>query len=629
MCGIAGLLSVDQQASPDVETVGRMCDAMVHRGPDDHGLRRAGPCVLGHRRLSIIDLRPEGAQPMTNEDDTISVVVNGEIYNFIELRNDLEERGHHFKSRSDSEVVLHLYEEYGVDFVDHLRGMFALALWDEPRRRLVLARDRFGKKPLFYYPGRHDLVFASELGGLVASGRFEKRPDLDAIDAFITLQYVPSPMTAFEGVKKLPAGHRLVCENGVIHEPEPYYTLRFDEPRVGGSIEDLTRELREIVEESVRIRMVSDVPLGAFLSGGIDSSLIVALMAQHSSQPVKTFSVGFTSKDKSELPYAKMVADRYGTEHHEMIVEPDMTSVVPEMVRHYGEPFADTSALPTWYLCEYTRSGVTVALSGDGGDEAFAGYRRYKHCRTARNIRRLPWPLPQLLAGMLTHVPTPQAQEVRDYGERIMQPEHIRFLGLTAPIPHKDRMTIYSPAMRERFAEDHVAAEFRRLFQASRAQDVVNRLLDVDIQTYLTDNILTKVDIASMAHSLEVRCPLIDQDLMDFAASLPGSMKLRGLTSKFLLREISKDLLPAPILTRSKQGFGLPIERWMREDLAPLSRDVLLDQRARERGILDPVAVEDMLARQQRGEPRGFQIWTMMILELWYRECLEGGAGTL
>ncbi len=629
MCGIAGLLSVDQQASPDVETVGRMCDAMVHRGPDDHGLRRAGPCVLGHRRLSIIDLRPEGAQPMTNEDDTISVVVNGEIYNFIELRNDLEERGHHFKSRSDSEVVLHLYEEYGVDFVDQLRGMFALALWDEPRRRLVLARDRFGKKPLFYYPGRQELVFASELGGLVASGRFEKRPDLDAIDAFITLQYVPSPMTAFEGVKKLPAGHRLVCENGVIHEPEPYYTLRFDEPRVGGSIEDLTRELREIVEESVRIRMVSDVPLGAFLSGGIDSSLIVALMAQHSSQPVKTFSVGFTSKDKSELPYAKMVAERYGTEHHEMIVEPDMTSVIPDMVRHYGEPFADTSALPTWYLCEYTRSGVTVALSGDGGDEAFAGYRRYKHCRTARNIRRLPWPLPQLLAGMLTHVPTPQAQEVRDYGERIMQPEHIRFLGLTAPIPHKDRMTIYSPAMRERFAEDHVAAEFRRLFQASRAQDVVNRLLDVDIQTYLTDNILTKVDIASMAHSLEVRCPLIDQELMDFAASLPGSMKLRGLTSKFLLREISKELLPAPILTRSKQGFGLPIERWMREDLAPLSRDVLLDQRARERGILDPVAVEDMLARQQRGEPRGFQIWTMMILELWYRECLEGGAGTL
>ena len=626
VCGIAGLLALDQQAPPDAEAVRRMCEAMVHRGPDDHGLRTDGPCVLGHRRLSIIDLRPEGAQPMTNEDDTIAVVVNGEIYNFIELRKELERRGHRFKSRSDSEVVLHLYEEHGIDFVDHLRGMFAIGLWDGPRKRLVLVRDRFGKKPLFYHAGPRGLVFASELGGLAASGYFEKRPDLDAIDAFICLQYVPAPMTAFQGVKKLRAGHRLVCEGGVVHEPEPYYTLRFDRPREVSHVQELTHELRQIVEDAVRVRLVSDVPLGAFLSGGIDSSLVVALMAGQSSQPVKTFSVGFTSKDKSELPYAKLVADRYGTDHHEMVVEPDMTAVVPELVRHYGEPFADTSALPTWYLCEYTRTGVTVALSGDGGDEAFAGYWRYKHSRTARNIRRLPWPIPQLLAGALTHLPTPQAQEVRDYGERIMQPEYLRFLGLTAPIPHKDRMAIYSPAMRERFARDQVAIAFDRLFQDSRAQDAVNRLLDVDIQTYLTDNILTKVDIASMAHSLEVRCPLIDQELMDFAASLPGSMKLRGLTTKFLLRRMSQELLPRPILTRSKQGFGLPIDRWMREDLAPLSRDVLLDQSARERGILDPVAVENMLARHQRGEPRGFQLWTLMILELWYRECLEGQA---
>lgn len=622
MCGIAGLLAIDQQAVPEADAVRRMCDAMVHRGPDDHGLRTDGPCVLGHRRLSIIDLRPEAAQPMTNEDDTVSVVVNGEIYNFVELTKDLEQRGHRFKSRSDSEVALHLYEEHGVDFLDHLRGMFALALWDRPRRRLVLARDRVGKKPLFYHAGPRDLVFASELGGLVASKHFEKRPDLDAIDAFMCLQYVPAPMTAFENVKKLPAGHRLICEDGVIHEPEPYYTLRFDQPRTG-EVQDLTQELREVLDDAVRVRMVSDVPLGAFLSGGIDSSLIVALMAGHSAQPVKTFSVGFASKDHSELPYAKLVAERYGTDHHEMIVEPDMSSVVPEFVRHYGEPFADTSALPTWYLCQYTRTGVTVALSGDGGDEAFAGYRRYKHSRTARAIRRLPWPLPQLLAGALTHLPTPQAREVRDYGERIMQPEYVRFLGLAAAVPHKDRMAIYSRAMRERFAQDQVAIEFERLFQASRAHDPVNRLLDVDIQTYLTDNILTKVDIASMAHSLEVRCPLLDQELMDFAASLPGSMKLRGRTTKFLLRRVAKELLPRRILTRSKQGFGLPIDRWMREDLAPLSRDVLLDKRARERGILDPTAVEDMLARHQHGEPRGFQIWTMMILELWYRECLE------
>jgi asparagine synthase (glutamine-hydrolysing) len=616
------LLATDPQAAPDAEAVRRMCDAMVHRGPDDHGLRADGPCVLGHRRLSIIDLRPEGAQPMTNEDDTIAIVVNGEIYNFQELRHELEQRGHRFKSLSDSEVVLHLYEEHGVDFLDHLRGMFALALWDGPRRRLVLARDRFGQKPLFYHAGPKGFVFASELGGLVASRVFEKRADLDAIDAFISLQYVPAPMTAYAGVKKLPAGHRLVIENGVIHEPEPYFTLRFDKPREG-SVQGLTQELADMLEEAVRIRMVSDVPLGAFLSGGIDSSLIVALMARQSSQPVKTFSVGFTSKDHSELPYAKLVAERYGTDHHEMIVEPDMSSIIPKMVRHYGEPFADSSALPTWYLCEYTRTGVTVALSGDAGDEAFGGYRRYMHSRTARAIRQMPWPLPQMAAGLLTNLPTPQAQEVRDYGERIMQPEYIRFLGLTAPIPHKDRMALYTDAMRERFAEDQMAIEFRRLFEASRATDAVNRVIDVDIKTYLSDNIFTKVDIASMAHSLEVRCPLIDQEVMQFAASLPGSMKIRRMTTKYLLRQVAESLLPKKILTRPKQGFGLPIDRWMKEDLAPLSREVLLDRSARERGILDPGAIESLLEKQQRGEPRGFQIWSLMILELWHRECLE------
>lgn len=599
-----------------------MCDAMVHRGPDDHGLRTQGACVLGHRRLSIIDLRPEAAQPMTNETDDIAVVVNGEIYNFLELRAQLEKRGHRFKSRSDSEVVLHLYEEHGVDFVEHLRGMFAIGLWDGPRRRLVLARDRFGQKPLFYHVKSDKLLFASELGALASSRAFEKRANLRAIDAFVSLQYVPAPMTAFEGACKLPAGHRLICDDGRVGEPEPYFALEFGRPRSGSS-QALTEELRAVIDEAVRVRLMSDVPLGAFLSGGIDSSLIVALMAKHSSQPVKTFSVGFTSKDRNELPFAKLVADRYGTDHHEMIVEPDMTSVVPELVRHYGEPFADSSALPTWYLCQYTRSGVTVALSGDAGDEAFAGYWRYLHARTARALRRMPWPIPQTIARLLTRLPTLRAKEVRDYGERLLQPEHARFAGLTTPIPHKDRMALYSPDMRERFAEDQVSLAFRRLFAGSSARDAVNRVIDVDIKTYLADNILTKVDIASMAHSLEVRSPLIDHHVMQFAASLPGAFKIRGLTTKWLLRQVAADLLPKSILTRPKQGFGLPIDRWMREDLATLSRDVLLDQKARERGIFDPVAIEQLLARHQRGEPRGFQIWSLVMLELWYRECLE------
>ena len=622
MCGIAGMLAADLKAAPDTEAVQRMCDAMVHRGPDDHGLRVDGPCALGHRRLSIIDLRPEAAQPMTNEDGAIAVVVNGEIYNFQELRKDLESKGHTFKSKSDSEVVLHLYEERGVSFLDDLRGMFALALWDGKRRRLVLARDRFGKKPLFYHLGRQGLVFASELGALLASGHFEARPDIDAIDSFLSLQYVPSPSTAFEGVRKLPAGSRLVCEAGIIHEPERYFELTFAKPRTG-TLAELTEELRAQIDDAVRVRLVSDVPLGAFLSGGVDSSLIVAFMAMHSSQPVKTFSVGFTSKDHSELPYAKLVAEQYGTDHHEMVVQPDMASVIPEFVRHYGEPFGDSSALPTWYLCQYTRTGVTVALSGDGGDEAFAGYRRYSHARTARRIRRLPAPLPSLIAGAMGRIPIPAAQQVRDYGRRLMEPEHIRFLGLAAHIPHEDRLAIYGPAMRERFAEDPVAERFEELLAQSTTPDSVNRLLELDINTYLTDDILTKVDIASMAHSLEVRCPLVDQELMMFAASLPGSVKLRGLTGKLILREVAKEFLPDKILNRPKQGFGLPVDRWMREDLAPMSRDVLLDQTARERGIFEPKAIEALLARHRRGEPRGDQIWALMILELWYRRFID------
>jgi asparagine synthase (glutamine-hydrolysing) len=622
MCGIAGMLAADLEGVPDVHAVKRMCDAMIHRGPDDHGALADGPCALGHRRLSIIDLRPEAAQPMTNEDGSIAVAVNGEVYNFRELRRDLESKGHRFKSRSDSEVILHLYEEEGVDFVERLRGMFALALWDGPRHRLVLARDRFGKKPLFYHVGPKGLLFASELAALMESGHVERRPDMDAIDAFLCLQYVPFPYTAFEGVRKLPPGSRLVCEPGRRGTPERYFRLRFDQTRAG-SWAELAEALRAQIEDAVRVRLVSDVPLGAFLSGGLDSSLIVAMMALQSSEPVKTFSVGFTSKDFSELPYAKMVAERYETDHHELVVEPSMAAVIPEFVRHYGEPFADTSALPTWYLCQYTRTGVTVALSGDGGDEAFGGYRRYVHAQTARILRGLPGPIPPLLAKMIGSIPISAAQQVRDYGRRLMQPEHARFLGLAAHIPQEDRMTLYSAGMRERYASDRVAQRFGDLYDESTAFDPVNRLLDLDIQTYLPDDNLTKVDIASMAHSLEVRCPLVDQEVMKLAASLPGEMKLRGLKTKRILREVAKPLLPEAILTRRKQGFGLPVDRWMREELEPLSRDVLLDQTAKDRGIFEPMAVQTLLRQHQRGEPRGDQIWALMILELWYRTFID------
>jgi asparagine synthase (glutamine-hydrolysing) len=623
MCGISGFLSIDSVNPAQVEAVERISRQMSHRGPDERGLRVDGPMVLGHRRLSIIDLSPEAAQPMSNEDDSILLVINGEIYNFAELRKDLESRGHLFRTNSDSEVAIHLYEERGVDFLDELRGMFALALWDANTKRLVLARDRFGQKPIFYHVGPQGLVFASELQALVASEMFPREPEFDAIDAYLALQYVPSPLSAYRNVFKLPPGHRMVCGPGDFPDPEPYFQLRFDQVD-GRSQADLISELRSRLEEAVRIRLVSDVPLGAFLSGGIDSSLIVALMARASNLPVKTFSIGFPSKDHSELGYARQVAEFYQTEHHEMIVDPDMVSVVPDLVEHYGEPYGDTSAVPTWYLSKFTRQSVTVALSGDAGDEAFAGYNRYRYAKIARLLRSLPGRIPNLLAETLGRIPIPALQPVRDFGRRLMQPEVVRYLGLVAHFPWDDRKKLYSDSMAEKFNRDFVAENFSAILDASTAQDAVGRLLDLDIHTYLPDDILVKVDIASMAHSLEARCPLLDHHLMSFVASVSSNLKMRGFSSKYLLRQAVRDILPPVILKRRKQGFALPIDRWMRQDLAAMAHDVLLDSKAKQRGLFKPAAIEKLLNDHKRGESRGLQIWNLLMLEQWFRKFIDG-----
>lgn len=590
MCGIAGILTSGYDRVADGEAVRQMCAFMVHRGPDDAGLFTDGPVALGHRRLSIIDLRPEAAQPMTNEDGSIALIINGEIYNFQHLRSELEAADHQFRSRADSEVVLHLYEEFGLDFVDQLRGMFALALWDSRKKRLILARDRFGKKPLFYYPGARGLIFASEIQALARADLIPREPDLEAIDSYLALQYVPAPLTIYQGVRKLPPGHLMVCSPGKDVKPEPYFKLRFDRSD-DRPISVLSAELRERIEESVRIRMVADVPIGAFLSGGIDSSLVVACMARASTQRVQTFSIGFPHGGHSELAWAREVAKRYRTEHHELVVEPDMVSIVQDLALHYGEPYGDTSAIPTWYLSRFTRQSVTVALSGDAGDEAFAGYKRYRFARISRLLRRLPWPIPQLVAAFFGRIPVPQLQPTRDFGRRLMQPEVIRYLGMFGQFSHDERREIYLPDLKRRFSSDRVAAGFQQILDSSTATDAVGRLLDLDIQTYLPDDILVKVDIAAMAHSLEVRCPLLDHELMSFAASVPSNKKLRGFSSKAVLRAAVTGLVPESILNRPKQGFGLPIDRWMREDLAPMARDILLDQTATNRGLFDPLAI--------------------------------------
>ena len=619
MCGIAGFLaaqSLDETALR--EPVTRMCEQLLHRGPDMHGFVVDGPVCLGHQRLSIIDLSPEGAQPMTNEDGTLQVVVNGEIYNFAELRAELEKQGHRFRSHSDSEVTLHLYEELGPKFLAKLRGMFALALWDRKRRQLILARDPVGKKPLFYYHGPQGLLFASEVQALMASDRVPREPDFEAIDAYLGLQYVPSPLSAFRGVRKLPPGSWALCKPGQAPTVERYNRLDFHprpvEPKDRPS---LVRELRHHLEEAVRLRMVADVPLGAFLSGGLDSSLIVALMAHQSQRPVKTFSVG------SEPPYAKMVADQYATDHHEIMVKPDMVAILPKLVHHYGEPFADASAVPTWYLAEATKRHVTVALSGDGGDETFAGYDRYRVARLLHRLMKLPRPLRAAVSAGLRNLPFPSLQPLRNTGLRLHQTEAERYEGWIGHFEHRERLAVYHPDYRARFVRDAVSARFDEIIQGGTAADAVGRLMELDTETYLPDDILVKVDIASMAHALEVRAPILDREVMRFAASLPTHLKLRGFASKILLREVAKDLLPAKILRRRKRGFGLPIHRWMRKELASMSRDTLLDGTARNRGLFAPTAVEGLLAAHARGEPHGHQIWNMMMLELWFRSFID------
>jgi len=623
MCGICGILTPGEDITgKQRRALDHVCRLLAHRGPDASGSWQNGPALLEHRRLSIIDLSPEASQPLVNESGDVALVINGEIYNFAELRSELEGRGHEFRSRSDSEVALHLYEDEGVDFVGRLRGMFALAIWDGRRRRLVLARDRFGQKPLFYHRGPEGLVFASEVQALVEAGLVARRYDERALDAYLALQYVPCPDSAFSGVRKLEPGHLLVCRPGGKPETRRYWRLRFDQ-RDTRPLPELADELRHRLQEAVRLRLVADVPLGAFLSGGIDSSAIVGLMAQVSSRPVKTFSIGFTSKDHSELEFAREVARRFATDHHEMNVEPDMVDLLPRLVRHYGEPFGDTSALPTWYLSHFTRQHVTVALSGDAGDEAFAGYRRYRYQRVGRLLAGLPRPLPGMLARLLGALPVPAWQPLRDFGRRLVQGEAQRYLGLIAHFPWEDRRRLYTPEFLKHIAGDLVAGRFEQILRESTGGDPTTRIMDLDVRTYLPDDILVKVDIASMAHALEVRSPFIDHQVMELAAAIPIEHKLRGLSAKVVLRQAVRDLLPERIRHRGKQGFALPIDRWMREDLAEMARDTLLDATARQRGIFRPRAVEQLIERHARGESRGLQLWNLLMLETWFRTFMD------
>ena len=623
MCGIVGVWSDHGLGTrKNVEQRLAAMVAMVsHRGPDGRGVWTDGVVGLGHARLAVIDLSDAAAQPMADAHDTVHITHNGEIYNYRELRQELSGLGHRFRTQSDTEVIIEGYKRWGIGVLERLRGMFAFAIWDAKARRLVLARDRVGKKPLYYC--RHDgmLLFASEIKALLAWPGVPRVPDLDAIHRYLTFQYVPAPHTAFQGIRKLPPASYMVVEGDGALRLERYWSLPEPgtaRPRPAAELEE---ELRQRFDEAVKLRMISDVPLGAFLSGGIDSASVVAAMARVSDRPVKTFTVGFEEPAFDERRYAKLLAERYGTEHHEFVVRPDAVEVLPKLVWHYGEPFADSSAVPTYYLAEVTRAHVTVALNGDGGDESFLGYPRYAGAWLGSRIDLLPGPVRRALGALGRGLPveTSNVRALRylrrflaeaDAGDAERYGKWVTFFS------HEQKRELYADALRDRLGENCLGT-LAKWFEGGAP--VAARAAWADVHSYLPDDLLVKVDVATMAHGLEARSPFLDHELMEFAASIPAAMKMRGLKTKALLKSAMADRLPRDLLKRRKMGFGVPIERWLRNELREMSYDVLLSDRARARGLFRPEAVQRLLDDHNAGRRANHhRIWALLFLELWF-----------
>jgi asparagine synthase (glutamine-hydrolysing) len=627
MCGIAGRYNFRTRRVVERDVIEGMCDLIAHRGPDEARTMTSGPVGLGHRRLAIIDLTPTGRQPMSVLHGQVTVVFNGEIYNFPALRRDLEQRGHRFHGRSDTEVLLAAYLEFGVECLSRLRGMFAFAIWDARDQSLFVARDRVGKKPLHYRVDSDGISFASEAKAFFAESSFTASPNLEAISHYLTYQCVPSPFSAFEGVQKLPPGSYLLVKNGEV-SVHRYWRLRYT-PKRELSEADAAAELLDRLREAVRIRLVSDVPIGAFLSGGIDSSTVVALMAGLSDSPIKTYSIGFAERDYDELPYARMIAQRYGTDHHEFIVRPDAVEVIPKLAWHYDEPYADESAIPTYYLSQLTRQHVTVALNGDGGDESFSGYSRYVPDPRFERFDELPAAIRRAALQFVRSLPDSNRSDTvlaraHRWQARAADSREMRYAR---------RMMHFSPELKRRLCIDELGAEVRRcdatrlvgeIFATSDAKDFIDAMLDVDVNSYLPDCLLVKVDIATMAHGLEGRSPLLDHEFMDFAAKLPVDLKRRGAEGKYLFKRAVADLLPNEILDRPKMGFGVPLDHWFRDDLRDMVSDLLLTGSSTRRGLFDTAVIQRMVTEHTSGIARWEdQLWNLLMLEQWFRTFID------
>ncbi len=614
MCGIAGV--VEAEGSPSRELLERMGQRIAHRGPDDGRIDTFGRAGFSFRRLSIIDVAG-GGQPISNETGRIHVMANGEIYNYLDLRRELESLGHKFKTHSDVETIVHGYEQWGEDVPNHLAGMFGIAIWDEDRERLLLARDRLGKKPLVYAESQGRITFGSEFSAVLADRRVSRDVDRNAIHDYLTYQYVPAPASGFKAIRKLPPAHILVFQGGVAKVSR--YWQPNCTPRLDLTMEDAVAETERRLKEAVRKRLMSEVPLGAFLSGGVDSSLIVALMSEVTR--VKTFSIGFEESGFNELPHARAVAERYGTEHHEFVVKSNAAEVLPRLVRHYGEPYADSSALPSYYLAKLTREHVTVALNGDGGDEFFAGYDRYRALQYFKLARFLMPLAPAVRALARWRALPSRARRAFAGAGRDPREGYARLMSYFSP---EQKTEIYSNEMR---AEVDSSDSYGWMygFMKESGEPLGIRLLQYsDAMTYLQGDILTKVDIATMANSLEGRSPLLDHELVEWALRLPDAIGPHRSEGKLVLKTLARKYLPASVIDRPKMGFGIPIDDWFAGELQPLARETLLSQRARERGLFDPVQVERLISDHAAGrELHGNRLWALLCLEMWFCEVVE------
>jgi asparagine synthase (glutamine-hydrolysing) len=628
MCGICGKL-IFNDVIPDVSVIESMCDVLKHRGPDDAGVHVEKHVGLGQRRLSILDLTAGACPPLANEDRTVWLVFNGEIYNFKELRKVLQGRGHKFATHSDTEVILHLYEDKGVRCVNELRGMFAFALWDSKKEILFCARDRLGKKPFCYTKTPRSLVFGSEIKAITADPEVSVAPDYCAIDLYLTYQFVPSPLTAFEGIHRLGPGEYLTCDLQGNVKTERYWEPPVPE-KTCATTEQIESEIVRRLREAVRMRMISDVPIGAFLSGGIDSASVVALMSQESTRPVKTFSIGFEDDGYDERPYARLVAERYGTDHHELIVRPNAVEVLSTLVWHYNEPFADSSAVPTYYVSKMTRGYVTVALSGDGGDECFAGYDNYQAILDWKqwdvfplSARRSVAGIGRALLGLLPRNNT-AARLRRGLGMLAAANVKERRLQFGTTLKPEEKRVAYTDNFRDLISASPVVADPLAVYPWEPGMDALDWLMRHDQNFYLPDCLMVKMDIASMANSLEVRSPFLDHDFVEYAASIPSSLKRDGLGGKRILKKAVAKLLPDSILHKRKTGFSVPLAKWFRTDLLELLRATLLDDRTAKRSLFQPWFLGKLVNEHREGtRDWSNRLWALLFLELWFRRFVD------